>query len=91
MRIDKAGQHHAASTIDLDDLLAVALQPTIADRILRGPGRDDLPTDAENGSIFNNSQVGKIASTAGTWRRTAQRHELADIDEEDWLRFRHFR
>src|SRR5271156_4530253 len=59
MRIDEARQDHAPTAINLDDLLAILLQPWIAQRVFRCPDRNDLPAQTEDGRVMNNSKLGK--------------------------------
>ncbi len=53
--IDEAGKHHASATVDLDNLLAILLQPRIAKSVFCGANRDDLSGEAEHGSVLNDS------------------------------------
>jgi hypothetical protein len=64
MRIDEARQDHASATIDLDDLLAILLQPRVAKSVFRSANRDDLPGNAEHGRVLNNSEFGKRSAAA---------------------------
>ncbi len=57
--IDEAGKHHASATVDLDNLLAILLQPRIAKSVFCGANRDDLSGEAEHGSVLNDAEIGK--------------------------------
>src|ERR1019366_5208168 len=59
MGIDKAGQDHAALTVDFDGLLTILLEPRIAKSVFGDADRDDLAAKAEHGSVFDDAEFGK--------------------------------
>ena len=52
VRIDKTRQDDATAAVDLDDFLAILLQPRIAQRVFGAADGNNLAADAENGSVI---------------------------------------
>ena len=88
MGIDKARQHHAPATVDFDDLLAILLQPGIAQSVFRGADRNDLASQAEHGSVFDDAEFGKgsAASRAVAAERSVRSWPMLTSKSADSLR-----
>lgn len=64
MRIDEARKNYFARAIDLENLLAMLPDPRIAESIFRRPYRNDLPSDAQRRSVFDDPQFFQFGATA---------------------------
>ena len=65
MRIDKAGEHDFVLAVDLNNFLAIFLQPGIAQCIFGRADGDDFPADAENRGIFDDTEIVRGQRRAG--------------------------
>jgi hypothetical protein len=84
VRIHKSRQHHLPGAIDLDDLFSIFLNPGIAERVLRLADRNNLPTKAKNGGIFEDGEFFQIGAASGRIAtRGSQRQELANVDKQN--------
>ena len=54
--IDEAGQHDLAFAVDLDDCLAILLQPGIAEGVFAFADGDNLSAEAEHGAVFDDAK-----------------------------------
>jgi len=82
MRVDKAGQNNLSLTVDLDDFLAILLEPGIAEGVFGPADGNDLATLAEHGSVFEDGEVLQIGATSQHMSvRKPQSQELADVDQ----------
>jgi len=76
--IDEAGKDDFPGAIDLVELLAVLLDPGIAQSFFGGTDRDDLARDREDSGVFEDAEVFEVGATARTRLRRPQRQELPD-------------
>ena len=93
MRIHESGKNDLACTIDLDDPLAILLEPGVAQRIFALANGDNLASDAKHGGVLDDAEFAEFCSAprAGLSGRRSQRQELADVDQQQRglrLRFR---
>jgi len=72
MGVYKAGQHDAATAVDLHDFLAILLEPRITQGIFARSHRNNLAAKAEHGRVLNDAEIGKESAAAGTGSRGAQ-------------------
>jgi hypothetical protein len=82
--IDKAGEHYLIFAVDLDDFLAMAFYPAIAQSFFAFADGDDLPAYAQDSGIFDDAELAKVWPTAwtGTTRGRAQCQQLTDVCQE---------
>jgi hypothetical protein len=81
VRVNEARQHHLAATIDLDNVLAIFLNPRIEEHILGPADRNNLSAQAQDSAIFNEAELAKLRPSLGTGfaGRRAQREELVNV------------
>ena len=64
MGIDEAGQNDFAGAVDLDDFLAILLQPGIAQGVFGRADGNDLPAEAEDSAIFDDAEFFEVGTAA---------------------------
>ena len=64
--VNKTRRNHLIFAVDLDDVLAVFLKPSISETLLRGADRHNFAGIAENGGTFDNSEFFEIPPAART-------------------------
>jgi hypothetical protein len=84
VRIHKTRKHDLAATVDLDDFLAVFLQPGIPESVPGLADRNNLPAEAEHGGVLENAQIAELAPATRDMRSTwgTQSEQLADVNQE---------
>ena len=60
MRVDKSGQNHFAGAVDLDDLAAISLEPSVAQRVLGGADGDDFSAQAQHRAVLNDAKLFQV-------------------------------
>jgi hypothetical protein len=83
MRIDESGQDHVSAAIDLDDLLAILLEPRIAQGVFVVPTETILPPRQSTAASSMIPSSESEAPRRGTVRSRAQREKLADIYQQE--------
>lgn len=86
--IHKAGKDHFSCAVDFDNVLAILFQPGVAERGFGGADRNKFTAKAEDSAIFDDAEFFEAgpAARATLIRSMPKRQQLADIDEQQWLR-----
>jgi hypothetical protein len=82
MGIHKSGSNYFAGAVDLDELLAMFLDPGIAEGVLGWADGDDLASQAEDGNVLEDAEVLKPVSAVWALLVGGKRQELPDAGEE---------
>jgi hypothetical protein len=81
MRINKTRQNDFARAIDLENFLAILLQPGIAQGLFGRADGNDLPPQAQNSAVLDDAELPKVGTAArtgpGQWG--PERKQVADI------------
>ncbi len=56
VRIDEARQNNFARAVDLDNFLAILLQPRIAQGVFSRPDGNDLPAETQDSAVFDDAK-----------------------------------
>src|SRR5713101_7039269 len=65
--IDEPGQNNLTLTVNLDDSLAILLEPGIAQRVFGVADGNNLPADTKDGSVFYDAEFAEFRAAA--WAR----------------------
>ena len=84
MGIDESGQDNLAGAIDFDNLLAMLLDPGIAQGVFGLAGRNNLSTQAQHSAVLYDAKVAEPGSSprTGLAGGGAQSKQLADVDQQ---------
>ena len=84
MRIHEAGKNDSAGAIDLYDLLTILFQPGIAQGVLGGADRDDLPAKAKDSGGFDDAEFLEVGTAARAKFAAGklEREQLANVGQQ---------
>jgi hypothetical protein len=84
----KPGQNDLSRAIDLGNVLAILLQPGIAQRVFGRAHGNDLSAETQHRAVFDDAEFFEVGTAARSRPvgSTTQRDQLADVNEQQRVR-----